>query len=310
MNRVLYLSAIPLAAALPIQSVPAATSNGVTFFAVLFTTLSTLTFLCVSKTLFRKSRRSWFTRLAALTPTSTPAGKKASILSKFLHTQPKPGLLVGFLGSPTWETCLTLNVHKTLHERRRSFFAVDHPPPTSPKHWYSSLSFLDSNTSRHRHLSSISFGRALEFSSLVYQSENGTVLCTPRPPPALYDSSRVIPRRRYSLPSVVRNAQHAQIKRSYSTKARRIKHRRPEVDSNSFAPVSPAKALNDSVAHILPLPFSPLLNAGPSELYPKLLGPTPDSPSPSTQSTNYGSNTTLCSPTDESSKILPSSIAE
>ena len=300
MNRVLYLSAIPLASALPIQGVPA-TSNSITFFAVLFTTLSTLTFLCVSKFLFRKSRRSWFTRLAALTPTSTPAGNKASILSKFLHTQPRPGLLVGFLGSPTWETCLTLNVHKTLHERRRSFFAVDHPPRPSSKYWYSSLSFRDSNTRRHRHLSSISFGRALEFSSLVYQPENGTAHFTPRPPPpALHDSSRVIPRRRYSLPSIVRNAQHAQVKRSCSTKARRLKHRRPEVDSISFSPVLPEKALSDSVAHIFPLPLSPLLDAGSSERYRKLLGPAPDTPSPST---NYGSNRTLCSPTDESSKI-------
>lgn len=302
MNRILYLAAIPLAAAVPIHSAPAI-SNSITVIAVLFTTLSTLTFLYVFKALFRRSRRSWFTRLGALAPTSTPAQYKATVSYNFVHTPPRPGILVGFLGSPTWETCLTLNIHKTLYERRRSFFAVDNPPCTSFQYLHSSLGFQDSNISGHMHLPSMSsFGQALELPSLVYQSEKRTVLLTP-PPPALYDSSTVIPPRRYSLPSVVRNAHHAQIRRSCSTKARRIKHQRPQIDSISFAPVSPARVLTDSVKHIFPLSFSPLLDAaGTSD-------PVTKTPFLSTQGTD-SSNIIPCSSADEASKMIQSSIAK
>ena len=310
MNRILYLAAIPLAAAIPIHSAPA-TSNGVTFIAVLFTTLSTLTFLYVFKTLFNRSRRSWFARLGALAPTSTTAESKAHVSTKFVHIQPKPGILVGFLGSPTWETCLTLNIHKTLHERRRSFFAVENPPCTSFKYLRSSPSFQDSNACDHMHLPSISsFGQSLELSSVMYQFEKRTIPLTPRLPPALYDSSRVTPQRRYSLPAVVRNAHHAQIRRSHSTKARRIKHQRPQIDSMSFASVSPAKVTTDSVKHIFPLSFSPLLDAGTSEGYPKLSGRVTETPFPSTQKTDSGSYRVPCSPAHRASKMMLSSIPE
>lgn len=305
MNHILYLAAIPLAAAVPIHSAPT-TSNGITVIAVLFTTLSTLTFLYVFKALFKRSRRSWFTRLGALAPTSTPVEDKATVSYNVVHAQPRPGILVGFLGSPTWETYLTLNIHKTLYERRRSFFAVDNPPRTSFQYLHSSLGFQDSNISGHVHLPTISFGQALELPSFVYQSEKRTVLFTP--PPALYDGSKVIPQRRYSLPSVVRNAHHAQVRRSYSTKARRIKHQRPQIDSISFAPVSPARVLTDSVKHIFPLSFSPLLDA--SEGYPKLTDSVTKTPFLSMPQTDYGSNIMLCSFADEASKMIQSSIVK
>ncbi|KAK2466236.1 hypothetical protein APHAL10511_001878 [Amanita phalloides] len=228
MIRLFLLSAIPLVTALPIHR-PQFSPNAVTFLAVLSAILSFLTLLYVAKLFFRKSRQSWFTSLGALAPSSTP---------KFVHAQ--SGILVGFFSSPAWETTVTLNVHKTLLERRQSFFAVEYPS----------------------HIRSVSsFGQILELPSLIYQPAKGF---TPRPPSTLYDSAKV--RRRYSLPSTVRpRTQYGRMRRSYSTKAKRGKHRKSDLNSITLAPVLPSKVVDDRVKHISPLSFSPLLDVGSCE---------------------------------------------
>ncbi|KAF8621623.1 hypothetical protein AX15_007641 [Amanita polypyramis BW_CC] len=227
--------------------------------------------------------------------------------------RPQPGFLVGFFGSPMWETKITLTVHKTLHERRRSFFTAEHPPCTGyPKCSDYTLKESTIDTCRWLH-PTFSSGRVLEAPSLAYnhQSEKKIVICTPRLPPlALSDSSRVIPQRTRSLPSTTRsNVHRAQIGRSCSTRARRGKHPKPGIDTAFIAPPPSPKVPDDSVMHISPLSFSPLFGLGYSEQYAKLFGPAtgraPASPSPSPSSLNIQVNlnsSMLCNSSNEASR--------
>jgi len=250
-------------AAMPIRDPSTTTSNGVTFLVVFLSILLILAFLFVFKLLFRKSRRSWFNSLGLFPSPSSLTRTSAQVLSKVIKYQPP--FLVGFLGSPSWETSITISVHKVLHEQQLSFYTAESPNINyNSRMNCSSPSMKTSTIGCHGRLLSISsFGQTLG-SSLLPSGHQETVPCSPGPPPPV-----MVARRRYSLPSVARSsAQHAQIRRSYSTKARRGKYRGSDIESIFFSPQSTIEMREKSEKHAS---FFPLLGPEISAMQTKVL---------------------------------------
>ncbi|PFH52753.1 hypothetical protein AMATHDRAFT_45970 [Amanita thiersii Skay4041] len=246
--------------ALPIYRTPNPSSDRFSCIAALLTFSSIMTLLYTTRFLFRKSRQIWFSRLG------TPSRLDDTFHVSSKLGQSKSGLLIGLLGSPTWEIGFTLTLHKRIQEQQQSFFAPESILYASCRRYQDSQIEI-SSSSRERTF----YGQSLNYTSassdLRKQYEKTCDKLALQVPvltqqaicgdESLLQYKTILPRCR-SLPSVRIHVQPIRLRRSYSSSSQISEVITvPDISALYVLPCNSLRLVDCDTQRENPLPLSP-----------------------------------------------------
>ena len=284
----IFLYLLPLlkpAVASPVNF--AATSSGSACLAVLVTLFMLLLLLVIAKRLFIKQRR--------LQRYRSSGSENSFIVDSFVHsstsilpssvkiesTNHKTGILVGFLGSPAWETSVRTLTDPSIREPHKRCYAIYHLQTQRRlvKHPRSQVSDTRENlTLDAEKTRSISVSVSDEIST---SRDIQSLQRTTRPSRSSSGTFRTAVPRRRSLPSLYRKEIHdsLRLKRSRSLKCPRL--RSSDVPTSSSSGDRSLRLVENAPRQEYTLPLSPKYPNAPFPLPVNSLAHSPDSASDS-----------------------------